>query len=108
MPESKLPPGPWKARGYEWGDADDICEIISADGVTVIGSSKYGDFTYIEASPEVLRAIEALPMLVKAARAAVHTFGPPSPRGVRIPRWDDPDKVIAALRDALAKIDGRD
>lgn len=73
MAESKLPPGPWRVERDEEGPK----WVLDADGAEVLVpvSERLG------ASPEVLRAIVALPLLVQAARdmlvACMKHGGPP-------------------------------
>jgi hypothetical protein len=94
MAESKLPPGPWTEHHEKGGG---LIGFKDATGQRVLGATLNG---YLAASsPEVLRAIEALPTLVEAAHRSVLWLDVKE-----YDHWDD----LSALRDALAKIDGRD
>ncbi len=102
MPDSKgLPPGPWKAWHKDslpdncaWGFGD-------RDGFPVITTSGY-----LKASSAVLRAIEALPELMKAARGVVEMGLWLNPLLDRAKAEGFDVKPLLALRDALAQITG--
>lgn len=99
MAESKLPPGPWTFAPVPGARTDDPgfrpVALLDATGRAIFTIS---DLEWINSPDEVLRAIEALPLLVAAARRIVDRN---STLRAHI-------EAIHALEDALALIDGKE
>lgn len=90
MSESKLPTGPWRVVG----DGERAIAVVDGDQSVVLAAGTPD--SWLAASPEVLRAIEALPLLVEAARGAMEASKNPA----------DPYRAWKLLREALALVDG--
>jgi hypothetical protein len=93
-----LPPGPWKALSDEDGDGLPPRVIIAADRSPVLVPVHGDEVGEIECSPEVLRAIEALPLLVEAVRRTIEDLESTAAS----PRY----RSAYRLRQALALVDG--
>jgi hypothetical protein len=101
MTTDGLPPGPWKVLTDEDGLPPRV--IIDAARRPVLVPLHGDEVGEIECSPEVLRAIEALPVLVEAARGLRTALD-----GARIDGkdgWAVLEKLMA-LTEALALVDG--
>jgi hypothetical protein len=102
MPESKLPPGPWRVVRADADEGSAPMSVVDAAGAEVLAPSRTGES--LAATGEVLRAVEALPGLVEAARR-LRSW-------VKVERrsgWEPPysiDMCVAALGDALALVEG--
>jgi hypothetical protein len=104
MAESKLPPGPWRWKPAS--NEPEVLGLIDAEENEILGlvTDSMHDWV-IEGEPGVLRAIGALPTLVKAAKGLLANLRNHDMIGTDYrAAYDD----IAALRDALAKIDEED
>lgn len=90
---SKLPPGPWRVERECFGRAT---KVVDAEGCEVLAAVDTWGGLLIEASPEILRAIEALPTLAEAARGISRFLG--------AAEFDEHIEVVA-LRRALELLD---
>jgi hypothetical protein len=94
-----LPPGPWRVV---WEDPNCATKVVDASGQVVMRVDSRG--WRIDAPPEVLRAVEALPLLVEAARGLVANVAAMGREGDYLTSAvRDAAKV---LRDVLARADG--
>jgi hypothetical protein len=98
MPETTLPPGPWRILGVDHSPMRDrefvaVHRIIDPDGQDILIWDGV-----LTASPEVLRAVCALPLLVEAMRASIEDLesDAESPR----------HRTAFRLRQALILVDG--
>jgi hypothetical protein len=106
MTEPKLPPGPWHAcldsqgRTYAFATDDDEQPIRA-------GLGPWNE-VFLDASPEVLCAVCALPLLVEAARGVVERVGTDFTVSIGDTRQMDVVTAgrIETLRAALSLVDG--
>jgi hypothetical protein len=104
MAESKLPPGPWRAEREPWPrggpDGDHVSALLDAGGRPILYATPEGRLAMPR---EVLRAVEALPGLIEAARKLMSWVKVERRSGLELPY--SVDMCVAALGDALARVD---
>jgi hypothetical protein len=105
MPESKLPRGPWQVVRAAEDEGSVPLSVVDADGAEVLSPvlAPYSPGECLAATPEVLRAVEALPVLVEEARRLMSWVKVERRSGLELPY--SVDMCVAALGDALALVD---